>query len=337
MRGVCFALLTVGCSGISQQSPGSTDDAVCPAGTSIGTTSSRAGEPLGSAPSSPRGACDPSGWVVTASPSAAGDAPDHAVDGLPATRWSTGKGQGPGQYLQVSFGGWLSLSRLTLESGGGNVTDYLRGYELRASLDGVTFDKILASGSQSLPPLGGIQVIDFFPTSLQALRIESIQPSGNWWSVHELNVDCYGSDSRYDDVLRCDPSAETAAPSPAHWSSSASRSGVLDRAGAAFDDDMTTSWSTGSPQTATDWFQLDLGKTSCISNLRMLSPDGEAANAYTVEVSVDGINYVQVAEGLRDDGPEVRFEPHAARFARVNQVGSGASNWWRIQELQAGP
>ncbi|HVY26487.1 MAG TPA: discoidin domain-containing protein [Polyangiaceae bacterium] len=297
-------------------------------------------------PPSTRAACDPSGWRVTASPSAAGNAPGNAIDGLPTTRWSTGKGQGPGQYLQIDFGGWLTLSRLALDSGGASAVDYLRGYELLASKDGVTFEQVIASGTQSLPPQGGIQIVDFFATAMQALRIDSIQPSGNWWSVYELNVDCYGSDSRYDDALRCHANDNSAGgagsdASPvsdrAHWSATAARKGDREQLQAAFDGDLSTSWSTGAPQTSTDWFQLDLGEVACISNVSFVCPEGATPNAYTIELSEDAINYVQVAEGLGSDGMVLAFAAHSARFVRVNQIGSGASNSWSIQEVRVGP
>lgn len=357
---VCVASFACACSGVVQQTGGSTDEAPCAPGATVGEPEPTPTAPAGTqslsgdAPDSaelpsnaPRASCDPSSWHVMASRSGEGDSPTNLIDGLPATRWSTGRGQGPGQYVQISFGGWIALSRLTLTSGGGVAADYLRGYEVTASLDGVTFDRVLASGTQALPPQGGIQIIDFFPTALQALRIDSIQPSGNWWSIHELNVDCYGADSRYGDALRCDQSLDDGgaggaddpgadALNPSHWSATASRSSDLAGSDAAFDGNLATTWSTGGPQTSTDWFQLDLGSTVCISSLWIDSPVGESANAFTVEVSADGTHYVQVAEGLRDDGPDVRFSPHSARFVRINQIGSGASNRWRIQELRAG-
>lgn len=351
----CFALgvacSLLACGGVSRNDPaaneqpceptasaGSADDAP-----DVSTPTVQPPDATETPPAAPRASCDPSSWHITASRSAEGDAPANAIDGRPETRWSTGKGQGPGQYLQIDFGGWLTLSRLALESGGGNVADYLRGYELVASKDGVTFEQVIASGTQSLPPQAGIQIVDFFATPLRALRINSIQPSGNWWSVHELNVDCYGADSRYGDALACDPQTagsggESAAPfDRSHWSATTARSGDAELSKAAFDGDLATSWSTGAPQTSTDWFQLDLGAVACIGQLALVCPDGAAPNAYTVEVSEDAVNYVQVAEGLGTDGTTLEFAPHSARFVRINQVGSGASNVWRIRELQVRP
>jgi hypothetical protein len=252
-------------------------------------------------------------------------------------------GQGPGHYLQVDFDGWLTLSRLVLTSGGTASNDFLHGYELLASADGVNFNRVLASGSQALPPLGGIQIIDFFATPMRAMRINSIKPSGNPWSIYELNVDCYGQDSAYDDDLSCNPTVTSAGaggvsgdgdPTRERWSATASRSTASGLPAATFDGDLATSWSTGGPQTSTDWFQLDLGSVSCVTGLTVAWPDAEAANAYTVEVSEDAVKYVEVAEGLGEAQTEISFPPHSLRFIRINQLGSGASNWWRIQELQ---
>lgn len=344
---VVVAGLAFACSGATRHNANDGDE--CTATSSV-AGGSEAARPDGavarsSASTDVGAACDPSHWRVTASSSAQDESPANAVDGLPATRWSTAMGQGPGQYLQLDFGAWLRVSRLALVSGGSAVADYLRGYELQASQDGVTFNTLLASGTQPLPPPGGVQIIDFFPTSLRALRINSIQPSGNRWSVHELNLDCYGTDSRYADALRCDPNAPAAGAAEntrtlqdhRGWSASAARSADLHALNAAFDGDLATSWSTGAPQTSTDWFELDLGAVSCIGSVEMVEPPGEAANAFTVELSTDAVSYVQIAEGLGEDVAAIRFAPHSARFIRINQVGSGASNRWSIRELQVQP
>jgi glucosylceramidase len=53
---------------------------------------------------------DPSGWKATASPAGPtdpccqGDVAANVVDDDASTRYSTGTGQAPGQYLQVNFG-----------------------------------------------------------------------------------------------------------------------------------------------------------------------------------------------------------------------------------------
>jgi hypothetical protein len=300
--------------------------------------------------------CVSSKWTVSASGSAEGNPPEHAVDGEPVTFWSTGVGQGPGQYLELGFGGWVTLSRLALENSGGNAGDYLRGFELLASRDGVTFTRLLASGTQSLQPQGGIQIIEFYPTPLRALRINSTLASGNRWSVHELNLDCYGRDegTTGDDPLLCDDPAQVndgasgnsaggaggaAAKDPLdrkNWSATASSTGDLDSPDAAFDANLTTRWSSGVPQASGDWFQLDLGAVACIGSLWIASASDEYPSAYTVEVSKDAINYVRVAEEQGSAIAELRFRPHSARFVRINQLAASGANWWSIRELKVG-
>ena len=46
--------------------------------------------------------------------------PINAIDGSLATRWSTGTGQGPGQFFEIDFGGYVQLSQITLNSITGN-------------------------------------------------------------------------------------------------------------------------------------------------------------------------------------------------------------------------
>src|SRR5882724_7444889 len=51
------------------------------------------------------GSCDPLNWIASASSSAANNPATNAIDGLPASRWSTGIAQGFGEYYQIDFGG----------------------------------------------------------------------------------------------------------------------------------------------------------------------------------------------------------------------------------------
>src|SRR6185437_10628721 len=63
----------------------------------------------------------PSGWNAKASPPGptdpccTGDVAASAVDGDASTRYSTGIGQAPGQYLQVDFGTTIDARRVVLD------------------------------------------------------------------------------------------------------------------------------------------------------------------------------------------------------------------------------
>jgi glucosylceramidase len=70
----------------------------------------------------------PQGWTATASPAGpadpccAGDVAANAADGDASTRYSTGAGQAPGQYLQLDFGRAIKASRVVFDTGTGQFT-----------------------------------------------------------------------------------------------------------------------------------------------------------------------------------------------------------------------
>jgi glucosylceramidase len=77
---------------------------------------------------------DAHGTTATASPP--GDA-GNAVDDDATTRWTTGAGQEPGQYLQVDLGRSQPVRRVVLDTGA-DAGDFPRGYALFTSADGCT-------------------------------------------------------------------------------------------------------------------------------------------------------------------------------------------------------
>jgi hypothetical protein len=136
----------------------------------------------------PTGSCDPARWSVSASSAAPADPPVNAIDGNPATRWSTGTGQLPGEYYRIDFGGYVLLREVVLDNAG-SPGDHPRGYLVESSNDGVDFSDVIAGGAlvDSAPPL---VVVDFAAQAVRFLRIELLTSSGSWWSVHELHTIC---------------------------------------------------------------------------------------------------------------------------------------------------
>jgi hypothetical protein len=246
----------------------------------------------------------------------------------------------------------------------GSAGDYPRGYELRASKDGVTFTKVLAAEALALPPEGDVLTIDFRPTPMQALRIGTTVSTGNWWSMHELSLECEGSDDGTPpgDPLLCDAgrndegaggagaggeassggggvggSDGADAFDPQNWTATASSTQDGSSTDAAFDGALGTRWSSGKPQTGDDWYQLDLGSVACLSSLWIVSAGGDFAKAFAIDVSIDGMQYVQVFKGQGAAVSQLQFAPHLARFVRIKQLGNGGANWWSIQELEVHP
>jgi len=122
------------------------------------------------------------GWTLAASSSDPDSPLVNMTDGDLSTRWSSGTGQGPGTWVSVDLGAAHEFNQVVMNAGT-SPGDYVRTYQLETSPDGVTWTAI-ARGQGST----GEMVIPLPPTTTRHLRILSEASSGNWWSIHELNL-----------------------------------------------------------------------------------------------------------------------------------------------------
>lgn len=120
------------------------------------------------------------GAVASASPT--GEGPAAAIDGDASTRWSSGQGQEPGQYLQVDLGARKHFRRVAIDSGG-NLGDYARGWQLSVSDDGTNW-ATLATGVGT----GQLTNVDVPRTRTRYLRITATASSGSWWSIADVRL-----------------------------------------------------------------------------------------------------------------------------------------------------
>jgi hypothetical protein len=124
----------------------------------------------------------------------------QAVDGMLATRWTSGKVQAGDEWVQIDFGAAVTLNRINLDQvglGEGNCTvsssDFPLSYEVRltnspannevaalATGEG-TVDKTMIHLEQ--PATGRYLLIS------QVESAVSMDPA-RWWSIHEINVAC---------------------------------------------------------------------------------------------------------------------------------------------------
>jgi glucosylceramidase len=118
---------------------------------------------------------------ATATSSVGADA-GLAVDEDASTRWSSGAGQEPGQYLQVDLGSARTFRRVAIDSGA-SVGDYARGWQLSTSNDGTTW-RAIASGTGA----GQLSNVDVAATRARYLRITSTASAGNWWSIADIRL-----------------------------------------------------------------------------------------------------------------------------------------------------
>jgi hypothetical protein len=259
--------------------------------------------------------CLPSRWTATAS--LMGDSAIDAVDGDPATKWWTMAPQVPDEYVQIDLGGIVRLNQVVLDNTGGHATDYPRGYRILASTDGTTFPTTAAPASAA--PSGAVTTINFTAVNARALRIVQTGSDTMWWTVHELRLGCHPLD-------------------PSHWKLTASSSFTASPPTAAADGDLATRWTSGVNQAGNEWFLVDLGAVTSVSEVWMstqASPDDFPVQ-YNLEVSSNNETFTSVATGAGQLVTKVKFTRQSARYLRIRQTGS-KTMWWTIHELTIRP
>jgi len=106
-----------------------------------------------------------------------------AVDGDASTRYSTGAGQAPGQYLRVDFGRAVDARRVVFDTGT-STGDYPRGYTIATSTDGVTWTTAVAAGQGT----GQFTTADLSGAPVRYVRLTLSASSGSWWSVADVRA-----------------------------------------------------------------------------------------------------------------------------------------------------
>jgi glucosylceramidase len=132
---------------------------------------------------------DPSGWHATSDPSGPtdpccqGDVASNAVDDDASTRYSTGTGQQPGQYVQVDLGRREPVRAIVYDTGV-NLGDYPRGYAVSVSSDGANWSPAVATGSGS----GQLTVVPLTGAPIRFVRMTLTASSDSWWSVADVRA-----------------------------------------------------------------------------------------------------------------------------------------------------
>ncbi|MBI2462336.1 MAG: discoidin domain-containing protein, partial [Candidatus Rokubacteria bacterium] len=135
------------------------------------------------------------GWEVQAS--IALEPAAQAIDGDPATRWTTGRPQQPGEWLSVDLGRVVEIAGVAITPG--RVEDLPRGVRVEGSLDGTTWRPLLVlpeifgpfrfeNGAARFDPAAPL-TLRFPPARLRHLRlVQTGRDPVYWWSVAELSV-----------------------------------------------------------------------------------------------------------------------------------------------------
>ncbi len=107
---------------------------------------------------------------------------------------------------------------------------------------------------------------------------------------------------------------------------------------AAVDNNEETEYTTGIPQAAGQWFQVELPKETAICGMAfdcLRSPDNYP-RAYTVELSHDGKAWTPAIARAAGDGAitHLRFAAEKAMYVRIRLTENSAEAFWTINELQ---
>jgi glucosylceramidase len=134
-------------------------------------------------------AIDPAHFSATANPAGptdpccTTDVAAKAVDDDATTRYSTGTGQQPGQFLQVDFGTAQRVRQVVFDTGV-STGDFPRGYTVTVSTDGVRWTTAVAQGVGS----GQFTTADLGGHAVRFVRLTLTAASGSWWSVADVRA-----------------------------------------------------------------------------------------------------------------------------------------------------
>ena len=108
----------------------------------------------------------------------------HAVDGDAGTRWTSGRPQQPGTWLQIELSEAVPVTGVELDTKG-SANDFPMSYEVCISSDGKNWGKPIASGNGSRKDA----IIRWPSVTTKYLRIKQTgKKDGLYWSVHELQL-----------------------------------------------------------------------------------------------------------------------------------------------------
>jgi glucosylceramidase len=106
------------------------------------------------------------------------------VDGDASTRYSTGEGQAPGQYLQVDFGKAIPARQVVFDTGA-STGDYPRGYAVQTSANGTDWNTVVPDGQGT----GQFTTVDLPGNPIQYVRLTLTTADPNdWWSVADVRA-----------------------------------------------------------------------------------------------------------------------------------------------------
>ncbi|NJP35389.1 discoidin domain-containing protein [Micromonospora thermarum] len=120
------------------------------------------------------------------------------------------------------------------------------------------------------------------------------------------------------------------------WTATASSTEAGGSPANALDWNPNTRWSTGAPQAAGQWFQVNLGTKRVFDQISFETRGDQRwdyPRGYQIQVSNDGTNWTTVRSGKGWGWKQaLPFAPQYAQYVRVAQTSTGP-DWWSIAEF----
>jgi len=244
----------------------------------------------------------PRAWTATASHNTEGAG--RALDGDPATMWSSGVSQQPGMWFMVDLGRVQLVGGVKMASPD---KDFPRGFVVELSSDGAAWRE----AARKDPNWKSVDAA-FDPAPARFVRVTQTR-TPRWpvpWSISEVAI-----------------------AAAALWTATADPN--PDKARLAIDSDEQTAWTTVKPQRPGAWFQLDLGEKQYVGRLRLSNTSNpQYPRGYVIMVSVDGVTWEEAARKLVNwRSVDVSIGPRWARHIRIEQTGVSPWHPWAIAEI----
>jgi hypothetical protein len=130
---------------------------------------------------------DRTNWTATGSDVNSADiwvAPVAAIDAEEFNRYLSQKNQYPGMWLEFNFNALISIRQIEIIWDGNH---WARNFKLIPS-DGQNYGSPIFSGAGVSPEVSPAQKIQFPVVQCRKIRLEIIEPFGNWLSIRQFYV-----------------------------------------------------------------------------------------------------------------------------------------------------
>ncbi len=223
-----------------------------------------------------------------------------ALDGDPRTSWDSGAPQVPGQWFRLNLSAPRTIDGIQFLSPG---MGFPTGYALRVSGDGSAWREIARIASNNVNDVMAV----FAPQQIQFLQIDLLASSPSSWMISEILVH-----------------------SAAAWMARASHN--VQTASQAIDNRPDTAWSSGAPQAAGMWFQIDLGRVETVSGIMLDAPADEQPVSFRITTWNAAASRWQIAYEATNNRASVDVVFAATQTQFINlQLLAASDKPWTIQ------